>query len=495
MEHALHLCSNCMAYPKSPLFNPTPVPRDIIDTNNPPSDAQIPSIRDFISSAHARKIQLNAAIAKLIQEREALGVEIRKHQGALSPIRRIPTEILSHIFTFALPPHLPERASESAPWIISAVSARWRAIVLSQPHFWSSIDIRPPKILPSDFKLETQLRRSNELPLDVLFCCSSFQSCTVRETELLNILAKHCARWEIVSLYGPQALYSALQHRPQRQFPLLRKLRVEMFFEDESASLDVFDDAPKLEEVFVNKYLWDYPMVLAAVPWPRLLRYGGCSTWEGHLHTLQSASNLVECTLEFWSHSTSAGTLIQLPRLLRLSLSDPAFLACLDTPALLELYCDGSSTLLSVFFYRVPCKLQKLVLRDVSDDIDASDLTIILNAAPSITYLGLPSGLPAGFLERLSSIPELAPALECMSFDIDNLSYPPGSELVYTVESPVWQARKLRSLKLGFALTWPGNILKVDRMRSRGMEITVFSTESARHADMIPEALQLAPRY
>ncbi|KAJ7429899.1 hypothetical protein FB451DRAFT_1291523 [Mycena latifolia] len=494
MEHALNLCSNCMGYPKPSLFNPTPVPRDIIDTNNPPSDAQIPSIRDFVSGAHARMIQLNAAIDKLIQEREALDVEIRKYQGALSPIRRIPTEILSHIFTFALPPHLPERASESAPWIISAVSARWRAIVLSQPHFWSSIDIRPLKIPPSDFKLETQLRRSRELPLNIFFACTSLGLCTARETELISILAQHCARWETVTLYGPKALCSALQHRPQRQFSLLRKLCVEMFFEDESASLDVFDDAPKLEEVSFNSRLWDSPVALR-VPWSRLLKYGGCNTWEGHLHTLQSTSNLVECSLEFWSNTTPVGTLIQLPRLLRLYLSEPAFLACLDTPALLELHCDGDSVLLSAFFHRVPCKLQKLVLRDLNNDIDASVLSVILNAAPSTTYLGLPSTLPVGFLAHLSSIPELAPALECMSFNIDDLSCDPGSELVYAVESPVWQARKLRSLKLGLASTSSDNLLEVDRMRSRGMEITVFSTECGRRADMTPEALPLRPRY
>ncbi|KAJ7464485.1 hypothetical protein FB451DRAFT_439970 [Mycena latifolia] len=494
MEDSLHSCPNCMAILHSdstpPLFKSNPAPRDIIDTNDPPADSQIPSLRDFISSAQARKIELNSAIDKLIQEREALDVEIQKHQGALSPLRRMPTEILSHIFTFTLRPHHPD--AESAPWIVSAVCARWRAIVLCQPSFWNSIHIgpAPPKIPASGFRLQTQLPRSEELPLHVIFFCEDAENFTEREMELIDILAQYCARWETASIYGPEELYSAIEHHLRRQLPLLRKLRLEMFFEDESSSLNLFDDAPELQEVYVNTILWNFPIALK-VPWPQLLKYGGSNTWGGHLDALRSGLNLVECTLEFWSNSTDVGTVIQLPHLLRLSLSEPAFLACLDTPALLELHCDQDSDLLALFFRRVPCKLQKLVLRDLNGDLEVSDLTAILDSVPTITYLGFPF-LPVGFVHTLYSAPELAPALECMSFHLQPDIH---DELVEALQSPVWQARKLRSLKMTLQSPSPDLLGQFDLIRCRGMEIAIFRSGDDRWADMIPKTLQLAGHY
>ncbi|KAJ7694655.1 hypothetical protein B0H17DRAFT_1009229 [Mycena rosella] len=148
MADIIHSCPNCMAVsysdpkPSPSTRDTTPISSDILYTNNPPADAQIPSIRDYISNGLARTTHLNEAIAslqvsldKLIEERDALDIEIGKHKGALSPLRRIPPEILSHIFTFTLPSHCP--SADSAPWIVSSVCARWRAITLSQPRLWS----------------------------------------------------------------------------------------------------------------------------------------------------------------------------------------------------------------------------------------------------------------------------------------------------------------------------------------------------------------------
>ncbi|KAJ6582031.1 hypothetical protein B0H19DRAFT_929574, partial [Mycena capillaripes] len=117
------------------------VSRDILDTNDPPIESQIPFLRDFVSMGRARMTALDAKIAslqssldKLREERDGLDMEVQKHEGGLSPLRRMPTEILSLIFTFTLPPYQP--GAEPAPWTVSAVCARWRLIVISQPYFW-----------------------------------------------------------------------------------------------------------------------------------------------------------------------------------------------------------------------------------------------------------------------------------------------------------------------------------------------------------------------
>ncbi|KAF8126435.1 hypothetical protein K438DRAFT_1890615 [Mycena galopus ATCC 62051] len=72
--------------------------------------------------------------------------------------RRIPSEILSRIFTFTLPPH--QLGAEPAPWTISAVCSRWRETVVYQRLFWVFIDLRyfNRRKFTSRFRLETHTR-------------------------------------------------------------------------------------------------------------------------------------------------------------------------------------------------------------------------------------------------------------------------------------------------------------------------------------------------
>ncbi|KAJ7117478.1 hypothetical protein C8R44DRAFT_790808 [Mycena epipterygia] len=490
------LDSACHSKSESPLL--TSVSSDILDTNNPPDEIQIPSIRDFISSAGAHRGLLNAKIAslrlsldKLLKERETLDIEIEKHKGGLSPLRRMPTEIISLIFTFTLPPHVPD--AESAPWTVSAVCARWRAIALSQPYFWNSFCIHFPDELVNRFRLETQLHRSGRLPLNVEFHCEDCEIYMEREAEIIDVLARHSVRWETISLSGPKQLYSDLRDRIHHQLPLLRKMWIELYFDDASASLDIFDCAPDLQEVFVNTELWNFPVEMT-VPWPQLLKYGVGNTWEGHLAALCSCSNLVDCTIEISdSIPPETLTLTHLPCLLRLTVSHPAFLAYLETPALLELHCNADSVHLPSFLRRLHSKLQKLML--CGDTMTASRLTYIVDAVPTLAYLGLFAPFPAGFVNDLRSRDSrLAPALECLSVCLyDAID---ADKLIEALDSPGWQARTPQpSLRLAFDSSCSPDILhRLELLRGRGMDIIVFDTQYSLYCQIVPETLRLDAR-
>ncbi|KAJ7180804.1 hypothetical protein C8R46DRAFT_1319110 [Mycena filopes] len=178
MADCTHKCPNCSAVfrdsdSKAPL-KPSLVPREIVDTNSVPHEAQIPSIRDFISRARAymgtlepRLALLQSSLDQLAQEKHELAQEIRKHEGSISLIRSMPTEILSTIFAFTVS----RTTLQSAPWTVSAVCARWRATVISQPKFWTSIvlDAMEYRDLPNLWRVKQQLLRSGELPLDIEF--------------------------------------------------------------------------------------------------------------------------------------------------------------------------------------------------------------------------------------------------------------------------------------------------------------------------------------
>ncbi|KAF7365084.1 F-box domain-containing protein [Mycena venus] len=505
MAESSHTCPNCRtAFDASmPPLQPTLVSNDILETNNPPLESQIPFLRDFISSGRARMAILNAKTAflqseldKLRLESDALDVEICKHQGGLSPLRRMPTEILSLIFTFTLPPH---PRAESAPWTISAVCSRWRAIVISQPCFWSFIQLDyHSEFSPiTSFRLETQLRRSGELPLkiEILMDNIPFRSW---ESFKLRILCEHAERWEKISIEGSAELCEHLGYYIPDRLPLLRELTIELEFDDDGpdVSLDMFSDAPQLQQVVANKKNWFYPIAMV-LPWSQMLRYGGSNTWDGHLHSLHNATNLVDCSLEISGSSFLPSTPIVLPHLLRLSLSHAEFLGSLATPALLELYCDYAPAVLP-FLNRQTCKLRKLVMWECSTPADDADLTRIVDLVPTITNLAFPFRLPVSFARDFCSRLDMAPALECFSssLDIPN-DYPSGEDyavfqdqFMQAIESR-WQNGRLKSFKVAGRTFAPGILDRVKLLQSQGMEIVTFLQWYSVLSDVIPPELYI----
>ncbi|KAJ7312372.1 hypothetical protein DFH08DRAFT_756381 [Mycena albidolilacea] len=479
MAGSLSSCPNCMHVfnlpgADLPPLAPTVVSVDILETNNPPLASQIPMLRDFISHRRAHRAALDAkiavlqtALATLFEQKVELDLEIGIHEGALSPLRRIPAEILSHIFAFTLPPHLD---TESAPWAVSAVCARWRAIIISQPCFWTSIRYRWHA--PEGFKYETQLRRSGQSPLHVEFSANKWQDLSVQEEHLLQLICKHASRWETALFSGPEMLFERLERSNQDQFAQLRRLSIEVDYNgDEALPLNMFHDAPLLRTAHVNRDLWAFPVAMV-LPWAQLSGYSGSNTWSGHLHALLTASNLVDCSLEIQEISTATQTPIVLPRLLRLSLSNPHFLGCLETPALLELYCDHDTAPVLSFLRQQACQLQKLVLWTGLVPPDPANLTHIVEAIPTVKSLSLLFSLPLEFAYDFSSRVTLAPALECLSGSLASGSDDVEAHFLQAIETR-WLYHRLKSAKVYAAdsLTMRD---RVEALRAQGMDCVVL---------------------
>ncbi|KAJ6481230.1 hypothetical protein C8R47DRAFT_593314 [Mycena vitilis] len=372
----------------------------LLDSNRAPTDSETSSLRNAIAEEQARKMRADERIAaltvslkKLVRDRDALEEDIRKFEGILSPLRRMPTELLSLIFDFAT-----RRRQWYGPdtdlWIISQVCLRWRATVCTQPALWTfiNLDFRERLVEPrtmTEFRLEIQLQRSGHLPLDVVFTSGFDRICTERESGLLHKLANHCARWEKIRIDGPLSL-SACLTTVRGNLPLLRKLQVVFHRGDGEfeGSVDIFEFAPNLQEASLNlDHPWGVPSVNQTLPFSQLLRYVGRNTWDNHLNILRLASNLVECVLDVDVMSMPPSTLVTLPHLRRLSMSRSNLLDCLDTPQLEELYCcSASDHLSSLFQRRRPYRLQKLVLLFPASVTDVSG---VLRCVPTITDLSV----------------------------------------------------------------------------------------------------------
>ncbi|KAJ6480887.1 hypothetical protein C8R45DRAFT_1004007 [Mycena sanguinolenta] len=466
-------------YCPKPTFS-NPIPRDILDTNNPPPESYIPILRHFVSTGRARLFDLKVQIAllsrsssersKLCAELDLLALEVGKHEGALSPLRLFPPEMLSQIFAFTLPPHQRDvaasgdRLAQSAPWTISAVCARWRAITISNPCFWASIDYVSYQCLTNDIRftnrlrLETQLRRSGELPLNIEFWTHD-EITTDEDCRMLQIVCEHVGRWEVVFLHGHRELFEALEGFMEDRIALsMRELTFVFNYDEEVVpSLDIFQDAPRLRRVAINKEQW-YPPVRMALPWMQLSQFGGSGTWGDHLYALRSANNIVECSLSIAGVAAVPPIRIFLPRLLRLSLSEAEFLQCLETPALVELYCAIAPPILP-FFRRQRCHLRKLVLWQSQSDPSDTDLAPLLDAVPTVTNLTMRIPFAAEYARDFDflSQPNMVPVLEQISCTLP-FHYPiveTQNSFVQMVESR-WQGGRLKIVNIACPTFAPG---------------------------------------
>ncbi|KAJ6530067.1 hypothetical protein DFH09DRAFT_994695 [Mycena vulgaris] len=513
-------CPNCtlLSVPEVSLETST-ISSDILESNDPPAEVNIPSIREFLGRGRPRRAQLDAKIAvlrasldELLEERNPLDTEIRKHEGAVSPLRRLPAELLSLIFKFTLPPYSPEEIS--GPWIVGGVCRRWRTVALSHPTLWSTIVLDFSEAEPTSethAALEVQLERSRGCPLNITFIPWDDLRCRPMELKIVNILASHCERWEVVMMVGPEALYSRLAGI-RGYLPLLRVLNITIrpnLIESEEDSsprpMDMFEFCPRLREAYIDMDVYlEATAPTVELPYSQLLRFTGRSPWPHYLSALSSASNLVDCILNYIEPTPiPSGTTITLPHLRRLSLSTTTVLDFLKTPALQELYCCDQSGHLHSFLRRLH-NLHKLV---VPETPSAADITRLLHAAPTITTLGI--YLPIGFTRELFSVLALPmqnasalaiPALEAISIrvtsersaDVLDVLHLDQDLLMQTVEAQ-WQHGTWRSVKLYCPKFTPSpdTLARMELLRSQGMQIVIFLDSVLLYDDLVPLGLRL----
>ncbi|KAJ7607859.1 hypothetical protein FB45DRAFT_707291, partial [Roridomyces roridus] len=102
-----------------------------------PEPSKIPFIRSFVPEIDASLTSIAAEISRLQeqlcslqQDRSDLLDYQRKHKSMLSPLRRMPPEILAEIFTSSIP-------VVSDPWVWTHICSRWRAVAIATPALWS----------------------------------------------------------------------------------------------------------------------------------------------------------------------------------------------------------------------------------------------------------------------------------------------------------------------------------------------------------------------
>jgi hypothetical protein len=123
--------------------------------------------------------RIDDEIKRLTSRRNELQSFVDAHRQLLSPIRRLPPEVLQKIFVGCLPepPSYPAMHSLVAPVLLGRICSGWRAIAYGTAELWSSIHVVIPDLKAgpheadlADLRLTAMtdwLSRSGSLPLHI----------------------------------------------------------------------------------------------------------------------------------------------------------------------------------------------------------------------------------------------------------------------------------------------------------------------------------------
>ncbi|KAK7038250.1 hypothetical protein R3P38DRAFT_3311439 [Favolaschia claudopus] len=332
-----------------------------LGTNYSPSDTEILQVKNFIAeplrqlrALEAEIDELQTTIAKLTEKHEALNAYVHPYQALISPIRRMPEEILAEIFLACLPTDRDcFMVSSDAPILLGRICRSWRAISLATPGLWASLHIVAPPLkhksaAPRLEAVDTWLARSGQMSLSL-----SLQSYQM----FLKRLIPFANRWEHIHFLAHGTMEPVENMSPE-DFPMMKSLSL-FFADDEYLSWENYGilQSPRLSSLTTSAGQYD-PTV--PILWHQLtdLTLGGYAMFsalngESALQLLSQCGQLRSCKLLLREgDEPQMHSLVELPLLTTLELdgaSSSLLLNSLSTPQLTRLVVRECKVSMSAF--------------------------------------------------------------------------------------------------------------------------------------------------
>ncbi|KAF9028341.1 hypothetical protein BDZ89DRAFT_1066152 [Hymenopellis radicata] len=342
--------------------------------NLPISDTDAQFVKEEILTAalgnladvDSRLEELRAEMLGMTAERNRWQETVDHCRGALSPLRRLPSEVLGEMFQIFCSQTDNIVDILDGPWLLSHVCSLWRRIVLSTPSLWTHIAVcnsfqpRASHAYPyaSPALLDAALSHSNDLPLNVYFKNDADPTKLSEEFLydrlylLLGSLMRVAERWQHCSfclLPQPEEIDSL--EAVKGRLISLETLKIEFSAAlrmSELQTIDTFEVAPKLR--CVELYAVDYYRFILPFAQLACIREHWCNALEDDVidDTLQAPVTsfqlyLLDCTQLDELHLVHSFFFHRVPddpvplishRLRSLIISDPRLLDIVELPCL-----------------------------------------------------------------------------------------------------------------------------------------------------------------
>ncbi|KAJ6488350.1 hypothetical protein DFH09DRAFT_1209875 [Mycena vulgaris] len=190
-----------------------------LGTNYCPNDDEVVEIRALLVEPTLRLERLDNEIAALI-----------------SPVRRLPIDIIQEIFAACMPTHRNcVMSAREAPVLLGRICGSWRTLSLATPRLWASLHVVEPtrpfansnisdalfeaKVTQRQETAKTWLGRSGQLgtPSDPP---------SLHTGRFLQALIQFAPRWQHVSFSVPSSALDALRPLTESDVPVLESIRL-----------------------------------------------------------------------------------------------------------------------------------------------------------------------------------------------------------------------------------------------------------------------------
>ncbi len=218
-------------------------------SNDAPTPPEEKTLQQMMSDSGKRIDALNAQVLELKALRQALERSIvrvdeelaaldKERQNVLSALRRMPKEVLAHIFSHTLVFPFPQTKSSYSIWpsatarrhpLISfeLVSRNWKDVLETFPNMWSSVNIIADRMSSITYAhyIGNQLSRSRLCPLSVSICHSniSYTRPGAFPDLMLATLFSVSSRIQTLHLCIPGNQFADMRHF-HLSFPTLQEL-------------------------------------------------------------------------------------------------------------------------------------------------------------------------------------------------------------------------------------------------------------------------------
>ncbi|KAJ7758533.1 hypothetical protein DFH07DRAFT_919284 [Mycena maculata] len=228
-----------------------------LGTNYCPRDDEVAEIRAILVGPSTRLkrlddeiAELNRAIDNLTDERDSVRAYVDAHRALISPVRRLPLDVIQEIFMACTPAHRDcVMSAFEAPVLLGRICSSWRMISLSTPRLWSRLHIaipaRPSQLADDGHRIvnlpgyeekltqrlettKTWLGRSRQCPLSLSVNSENASDAPPGSSALpiAQTLLAFTSRWQHISLHGPTEFLQILSTIAEKDVPMLETLKV-----------------------------------------------------------------------------------------------------------------------------------------------------------------------------------------------------------------------------------------------------------------------------
>ncbi|KAK0432857.1 hypothetical protein EV421DRAFT_1453386 [Armillaria borealis] len=303
-------------------------------------DAEVLELKALRQAFIAR---VDEELSVLDKERQRLSDSIRERQGILGALRRMPKEVLAHIFSHTLAFPFPSVKPTYGIWssvtasrypllTFELVSRNWKDVLDTFPNLWSYINILIDR-MPSNTYIRyigNQLSRSRQCPLSVSICHTERIAVTrpaAFPAAILMALFTVSSRVKVLRLCLPGNCFADMQQL-HLSFPNLQGLVLISTSETSTIAQHLhFGTLPHLRVLKVMDINNAYRL---SIPWHQITQFTYVHSQVGHgppahrvLDILKLMSRLSVChfSLDLQSLTTEVVEEVSLSRLISLTLT------------------------------------------------------------------------------------------------------------------------------------------------------------------------------